>query len=202
MEKGKIVNDDEIKSQIVSKKPYRKWVSNNILQLKDVPYTEDRTPDEKTKFETRLKVFGYTKEDFKKIIIPMSISGKESIGSMGIDTPLAVLSKKPQLLYNYFKQLFAQVTNPPLDGVREEIITDTSLSIGKNHNIFEVTEEHCLNLNINNPIISNEDLAKIKHIKHKNFKSESISCLYKSKSGHNGIEESLDNIVSKIEGCL
>ena len=202
MEKGKIVNDDEIKSQIVSKQPYRKWVSNNILQLKDVPYTEDRTPDEKTKFETRLKVFGYTKEDFKKIIIPMSISGKESIGSMGIDTPLAVLSKKPQLLYNYFKQLFAQVTNPPLDGIREEIITDTSLSIGKNHNIFEVTEEHCINLNINNPIISNEDLAKIKHIKHKNFKSKSISCLYKSKSGHNGIEESLDYIVSKIEGYV
>ena len=202
MEKGKIVNDDEIKSQIVSKQPYRKWVSNNILQLKDVPYTGDRSPDEKTKFETRLKVFGYTKEDFKKIIIPMSISGKESIGSMGIDTPLAVLSKKPQLLYNYFKQLFAQVTNPPLDGIREEIITDTSLSIGKNHNIFEITEEHCINLNINNPIISNEDLAKIKHIKHKNFKSKSISCLYKSKSGHNGIEESLDNIVSKIEGYV
>jgi glutamate synthase (ferredoxin) len=94
------------------------------------------------------------------------------------------------------------VTNPPLDGIREEIITDTSLSIGKNHNIFEVTEEHCLNLNINNPIISNEDLAKIKHIEHKNFKSKSISCLYKSKSGHNGIEESLDNIVSKIEGYV
>ena len=115
MDEGKIVNDDEIKSQIVSKQPYRKWVNNNILQLKDVPYTGNRTPDEKIKFETRLKIFGYTKEDLKKIIIPMSISGKESIGSMGIDTPLAVLSKKPQLLYNYFKQLFAQVTNPPLD---------------------------------------------------------------------------------------
>ena len=199
MEEGKIVNDEEIKSQIVSKKPYRKWVNNNILQLKDVPYTGNRTPNEKIKFETRLKIFGYTKEDFKKIIIPMSISAKESIGSMGIDTPLAVLSNKPQLLYNYFKQLFAQVTNPPLDGIREEIITDTSLSIGKNYNIFEVTEEHCINLNINNPIISNEDLDKIKYIQHKNFKSKSIECLYKSKMGHNGIEESLDNIVDEIE---
>ncbi len=199
MEEGKIVNDEEIKSQIVSKKPYRKWVNNSILQLKDVPYTGNRTPNEKIKFETRLKIFGYTKEDFKKIIIPMSISAKESIGSMGIDTPLAVLSNKPQLLYNYFKQLFAQVTNPPLDGIREEIITDTSLSIGKNYNIFEVTEEHCINLNINNPIISNEDLDKIKYIQHKNFKSKSIECLYKSKMGHNGIEESLDNIVDEIE---
>ena len=199
MDEGKIVNDEEIKSQIVSKQPYRKWVNNNILKLKDVPYTGNRTPDEKIKFETRLKIFGYTKEDLKKIIIPMSISGKESIGSMGIDTPLAVLSKKPQLLYNYFKQLFAQVTNPPLDGIREEIITDTSLSVGKNHNIFELTEEHCVNLKINNPIISNEDLDKIKYIKHKNFKSNSINCLYKSKMGHNGIEEALDNIVSKIE---
>ena len=199
MEEGKIVNDEEIKSQIVSKKPYRKWVNNNILQLKDVPYTGNRTPNEKIKFETRLKIFGYTKEDFKKIIIPMSISAKESIGSMGVDTPLAVLSKKPQLLYNYFKQLFAQVTNPPLDGIREEIITDTSLSVGNNYNIFEVTEEHCINLNINNPIISNEDLDKIKYIQHKNFKSKSIECLYKSKMGHNGIEESLDNIVDKVE---
>ena len=199
MEEGRIINDEEIKSQIVSKQPYKKWVNKNILQLKDVPYTGNRTPDEKIKFETRLKIFGYTKEDFKKIIIPMSISGKESIGSMGVDTPLAVLSKKPQLLYNYFKQLFAQVTNPPLDGIREEIITDTSLSIGKNFNIFEITEDHCINLNINNPIISNEDLDKIKYIDHKNFKSKSISCLYKSKMGHNGIEEALENIVINIE---
>ena len=199
MEEGRIINDEEIKSEIVSKQPYKKWINNNILQLKDVPYTGNRTPDEKIKFETRLKIFGYTKEDFKKIIIPMSITGKESIGSMGIDTPLAVLSKKPQLLYNYFKQLFAQVTNPPLDGIREEIITDTSLSIGNSYNIFEITEEHCINLNIKNPIISNEDLDKIKYINHENFKTKSINCLYKSKMGHNGIEESLENIVIDIE---
>ena len=127
MDQGRIINDNEIKKNIVSKKPYKKWVDKNILQLSDISYTGNRTPDEKINLETRLKIFGYTKEDFKKIIIPMCISGKESIGSMGIDTPLAVLSKKPQLIYNYFKQLFAQVTNPPLDGIREEIVTDTSL---------------------------------------------------------------------------
>ena len=199
MEEGRIINDDEIKAKIVSKNPYNKWIEKNVLQLSDVPYTGNINDNEKIDFQTRLKIFGYTKEDFSKIIIPMSLTGKESIGSMGTDTPLAVLSKKPQLLYNYFKQLFAQVTNPPLDGIREEIITDTSLSIGSNHNIFEIVEEHSISLNIKNPIISNEDLDKIKYIDHKNFNSKSIKCLYEFKKGHNGIEEALDKIVIKIE---
>ena len=202
MEKGRIVNDDEIKQDIVSKRPYEDWINKNILQLSDVPYTGNRTPDEKLSIETRLKIFGYTKEDFRKIIIPMCQTGKEAIGSMGTDTPLAVLSKKPQLIYNYFKQLFAQVTNPPLDGIREEIITDTSLSLGRNHNLFEIVEEHSINLTIKNPIISNEDLDKIKYINHKNFKASSIKCLYEFKKGHNGIEEALDKIVLKIEKCI
>ncbi len=202
MEEGRIVNDDEIKEDIVSKRPYEDWINKNILQLSDVPYTGNRTPDEKLSIETRLKIFGYTKEDFRKIIIPMCQTGKEAIGSMGTDTPLAVLSKKPQLIYNYFKQLFAQVTNPPLDGIREEIITDTSLSLGRNHNLFEIDEEHSINLTIKNPIISNEDLDKIKYINHKNFKASSIKCLYEFKKGHNGIEEALDKIVLEIEKCI
>ena len=202
MEEGRIVNDDEIKEDIVSKRPYEDWINKNILQLSDVPYTGNRTPDEKLSIETRLKIFGYTKEDFRKIIIPMCQTGKEAIGSMGTDTPLAVLSKKPQLIYNYFKQLFAQVTNPPLDGIREEIITDTSLSLGRNHNLFEIVEEHSVNLTIKNPIISNEDLDKIKYINHKNFKASSIKCLYEFKKGHNGIEEALDKIVLEIEKCI
>ena len=199
MEQGKIIQDEEIKKEIVSKRPYSKWVKKNILNLSDIPYTGNRTPDEKINLETRLKIFGYTKEDFNRLIIPMSLSGKESIGSMGTDTPLAVLSKKPQLIYNYFKQLFAQVTNPPLDGIREEIITDTSLSLGRNYNIFDIIEEHAINLTIKNPIISNEDLDKIKYIDHLNFKSSSIECLYDFKKGHNGIEEALDKIVELIE---
>ena len=199
MDEGRIINDTEIKENIITQRPYKKWVNKNVLQLSDISYTGNRTPDEKINLEVRLKIFGYTKEDFKKIIIPMSKSGKESIGSMGIDTPLAVLSKKPQLVYNYFKQLFAQVTNPPLDGIREEIVTDTSLSLGKNYNIFDIVEKHSISLNINNPIISNEDLDKIKYINHEKFKSKSIECLYEFKKGHNGIEEALDEIVLKIE---
>ena len=202
MEEGRIVNDNEIKENIVSKRPYEDWINRNILQLSDVPYTGNRTPEEKLSIETRLKIFGYSKEDFRKIIIPMCQTGKESIGSMGTDTPLAVLSKKPQLIYNYFKQLFAQVTNPPLDGIREEIITDTSLSLGRNYNLFEITEEHSINLTIKNPIISNEDLDKIKYISHKNFKASEIKCLYQFKKGHNGIEEALDKIVLEVEKCI
>ena len=202
MDEGRIINDTEIKDNIITQRPYKKWVNKNVLQLSDISYTGNRTPDEKLNLEVRLKIFGYTKEDFKKIIIPMSKSGKESIGSMGIDTPLAVLSKKPQLVYNYFKQLFAQVTNPPLDGIREEIVTDTSLSLGKNYNIFDIVEEHSISLNINNPIISNEDLDKIKYINHVKFKSKSIECLYEFKKGHNGIEEALDEIVLKIESFI
>ena len=154
MNEGRIVEDEEIKNQIVNKYPYKKWVDENVLRLKDVPYTGNKTPKEKIDFETRLRIFGYTQEDLKTIILPMCNSGKESIGSMGTDTPLAVLSTKPQLLFNYFKQLFAQVTNPPLDGIREEIVTDTSLGIGSDFNIYDIVPDHCKKLHIQNPIIS------------------------------------------------
>ena len=199
MKEGRIVEDDEIKKIIVYKHPYRKWLDENILPLSKIPYTGNRTPKEKIDFETRLKIFGYTKEDFNTIIIPMCKKGKESIGSMGSDTPLAVLSKRPQLLYNYFKQLFAQVTNPPLDGIREEIVTDTSLSIGSDFNIFDIGAKHAKKLKIQNPIISNEDLDKIKYIKHKDFKAASVNALYKLSKGHNGLEEALEKLVDEVE---
>ena len=195
MIEGRIIEDEEIKNEIVSKHPYRKWLNQNTLALMEVPYTGNKTPLEKLDFETRLRMFGYTEEDLKTIILPMCVSGKEAMGSMGTDTPLAVLSNKPQLLFNYFKQLFAQVTNPPLDGIREEIVTDTSLGLGSDYNIYDIVPEHCKKLKINNPIISNEDLDKIKFIKSKDFKTASISALYDISKGHNGIEEALDKMV-------
>ena len=202
MNEGRIIEDEEIKNSIVSKHPYRKWVNDNVLPLKDVPYTGNKTPNEKLDFETRLRIFGYTKEDLKTLILPMCTSGKEAIGSMGTDTPLAVLSTKPQLLFNYFKQLFAQVTNPPLDGIREEIVTDTGLGIGSDFNIFDIVPDHCKKLKINNPIISNEDLDKIKFIKNKNFKTASVSALYDVIKGHNGIEEALDKMVKDVNSYV
>ena len=202
MDEGRIIEDEEIKSEIVSKRPYKKWLDDNLLPLSEVPYTGNISCIETEKFETRLRLFGYTQEDFKTIITPMAIQGKEAMGSMGTDTPLAVLSDKPQLLYNYFKQLFAQVTNPPLDGIREEIVTDTSLSIGKDFNIFDIEAKHAKKLNIQNPVISNEDLDKIRNIKHKDFSAKSVVALYEIKKGLNGLETSLNSIVHEIEVAI
>ena len=199
MDEGRIIEDEEIKTEISKKNPYQKWLNENLLTLKNIPYTGNVTPSENESFETRMRMFGYTHEDINTIIIPMSRLAKEAIGSMGTDTPLAVLSNRPQLLFNYFKQLFAQVTNPPLDGIREEIITDTSLTIGNEFNLFETTSNHPKKLSIQNPIISNEDLDKIKFIKNDHFKSITIPTLYKINSGLNGLEDALDEIVKTVE---
>ncbi|MDR6967099.1 glutamate synthase (ferredoxin) [Flavobacterium arsenatis] len=195
MNEGRIVEDDEIKNKIVNLHPYRKWLNENVVQLATIPYTNNTIPAEKIDFETRLRLFGYSVEDLKTIITPMSSSGYEGISSMGNDTPLAVLSNQPQLLYNYFKQLFAQVTNPPLDGIREEIITDISLAIGGDYNIFEIVPKHCKKLKIQNPVISKEDLDKIKNINHDDFKSFTVSTLYEIEKGVNGLERALDKCV-------
>jgi glutamate synthase (ferredoxin) len=202
MDEGRIIEDEEIKKEITTLRPYQKWLDENLLPLKEIPYTGNATPTEKEGFETRMRIFGYTQEDLKTIITPMSLLGKEAIGSMGIDTPLAVLSERPQLLYNYFKQLFAQVTNPPLDGIREEIVTDTSLSIGSDFNLFEISGKHAKKLSIQNPVISNEDLDKIKFIQSDNFKSTTISTLYETNSGLNGLENALEDMILEIENAL
>jgi glutamate synthase (ferredoxin) len=178
MNAGRIIEDEEIKNKIVSQKPYKEWVEEHTLPLSEVPYTNNTCPIEATKYNTRLRVFGYTLEDISTVINPMATQSKEALGSMGIDTPLAVLSDKPQLLYNYFKQLFAQVTNPPLDGIREEIITDISLAIGGDRNIFDVIPEQAKKLRIQNPVISNDDLDKLKNLEHPDFKSVVIPMLY------------------------
>jgi len=202
MDEGRIIEDDEIKKEVTSQHPYRTWLDKNLVALKEVPYTGNATPTEKEDFETRLRIFGYTQEDLKTIITPMTLEGKEAIGSMGTDTPLAVLSDRPQLLYNYFKQLFAQVTNPPLDGIREEIVTDTSLSIGSDYNIFEQSENHAKKLRIQNPVISNEDVDKIKNLDLEDFKSASISSLYEISTGLNGLESALEEMIKEVVRAL
>ncbi|HEY9185530.1 MAG TPA: glutamate synthase large subunit [Salegentibacter sp.] len=202
MNEGRIIRDEEVKSKIVSERPYRKWLNNNLLPLAEVPYTGNKTPQEKIDFNTRQRLFGYTLEDISTIITPMATLGKEAIGSMGADIPLAVLSDKPQLLFNYFKQLFAQVTNPPLDGIREEIVTDISLAIGEDRNIFDMIPEQAKKLRIQNPVISNEDLDKIKYIDQPGFKTESISILYEAEKGLNGLETRLDEIIDEINAAV
>jgi glutamate synthase (NADPH/NADH) large chain len=202
MNEGRIIEDEEIKSKIVSERPYQEWLDKTRLHLKDVPYTSETCPIETIDIKTRQRLFNYTFEDIQEVITPMAIVGKEALGSMGTDTPLAVLSDRPQLISNYFKQLFAQVTNPPLDGIREEIVTDISLNLGKDRNIFSITERQCRKLKIQNPVISNADLEKIRSIDIESFKTETIQILYPKAKGLNGLEDALDSIIVQIEKAL
>ena len=203
MEEGRIVNDEEIKSEIAKKYPYKQWLDNNLVHLKDIPYNDCPLFLDEAPLEKRKAVFGYTLEDINTIILPMGKNAKEPIGSMGSDTPIAVLSERPQLLYNYFKQLFAQVTNPPLDGIREELITDISLTLGSDQNLFEYTELHCRKLKIQNPVISKEDLDKIKNYDASpDYKVVAIPILYEIKRGHNGLEDGLETILKAAENAI
>ena len=198
MEEGRIINDAEIKESIASKHPYDQWLRENMIHLRDIPYNEAPLFEDISPLPQRKKAYGYTQEEIQSILLPMARDAKEPIGSMGADTPVAVLSKRPQLLYNYFKQLFAQVTNPPLDGIREELICDISLTLGSDHNIFQIKPAHCRKLKIQNPVISKEDLDKIKSFgKGPDFKVVSLSMRYAAIRGHNGLEEALENLLDK-----
>ena len=196
MNEGRIINDEEIKEAIAKKHPYQKWLDKNLVYLKEIPYNDCPVFLNQEILERRKVLFGYTQEDIKTIILPMANQAKEPIGSMGSDTPLALLSERPQLIYNYFKQLFAQVTNPPLDGIREELITDISLTLGGDFNIFDIDSSHCKKLKIQNPVISKQDLDKIKSFDHPNFKISSIPMLYNIEKGHNGLEDALQDLLN------
>ncbi|WP_298505973.1 glutamate synthase large subunit [uncultured Maribacter sp.] len=202
MNEGRIIKDEEIKDKIVLERPYKEWLDKTRLHLKDIPYNNETCPIETIDIKTRQRLFNYTFEDIQEVITPMAIVGKEALGSMGIDTPLAVLSDRPQLISNYFKQLFAQVTNPPLDGIREEIVTDISLNLGKDRNIFSITERQCRKLRIQNPVISNADLEKIRAVSVESFKAETIHMLYPKAKGLNGLEDALEDIVVQVEKAL
>lgn len=203
MEEGRIVNDEEIKETIAKKHPYKKWLDENLVHLRDIPYNDCPLFLNQASLEKRKAVYGYTLEDINTIILPMGQHAKEPIGSMGSDTPIAVLSERPQLLYNYFKQLFAQVTNPPLDGIREELITDISLTLGSDHNIFDFSPLHCRKLKIQNPVISKEDLDKIKNYDvSPDYKVVSIEILYDIVRGLNGLEDGLETILQQAVNAI
>ena len=202
MNQGRIINDEEIKEDIASRYPYKKWLNKNLVHLKDIPYNDCPFFFNEETLNKRQIIFGYTQEDINTIILPMAQHSKEPIGSMGNDVPIAVLSERPQLLYNYFKQLFAQVTNPPLDGIREELITDISLTLGSDSNIFNIDENHCKKLKIGNPVISKQDLDKIKSFKSPDFKITSIPILYQINKGYNGLEDALTHTLKTVSKAI
>ena len=177
--KGELIDDDELKEKYATKQPYGEWLDNNLVQLHDLKIPNKKVPVHTKEERARLqKAFGYTYEDFKTSILPMALNGSEQIGAMGIDTPLAVLSNNHQPLFNYFKQLFAQVTNPPIDSIREEVVTSTTVYIGSAGNLLEEKPENCKVLRINNPILTNTDLMKIRNMKVDGFKVETIPIIY------------------------
>ncbi|HIX29879.1 MAG TPA: glutamate synthase large subunit [Candidatus Blautia stercoravium] len=177
--KGRILSDNEIKESYAKAQPYGEWLDSNLVELKDLKIpnirVEEYTPKQRKQLQ---KAFGYTYEEYRNSICSMALNGAEGIAAMGADTPLAVLSEKNRPLFDYFKQLFAQVTNPPIDAIREEIVTSTTVYVGKDGNLLEQVPENCQVLKINNPILTNTDLLKIKNMKQEGFKAAVVPTTY------------------------
>jgi glutamate synthase domain-containing protein 2/glutamate synthase domain-containing protein 1/glutamate synthase domain-containing protein 3 len=192
---GRIVQDEEIKESMASRKPYREWLDGNLVALESLPEAKNAPPVDGFEAGDLLKQqqsFGYTIEDLKMILAPMAANGQEPVGSMGTDTPLAVLSNKPQPLYNYFKQLFAQVTNPPIDPIREELVTSTETTLGAEQNLFEESPLHCRQLRLAQPILTNEELERIKRLNTDGLKTITLPALYRVEEGEAGLRTALE----------
>ena len=189
---GRIIADDEIKNQIVKEHPYRDWINQHmveIAQLPDAPNAvEEISSADLTTIIQRQMAFGYTFEDLRLLLTPMARDGVEAIGAMGSDTPLSVLSDRPKLLYDYFQQLFAQVTNPPIDSIREEIITSAETTIGSERNLLKPEPESCHLIELKTPILSNAELAKLKYVSGNGFKSVTLPIVFDPKTGVQGLE--------------
>ncbi|MDA3859715.1 MAG: glutamate synthase large subunit [Melioribacteraceae bacterium] len=188
---GRIIEDYELKKKYTTQKPYAQWVKENMLELSSLKKVEDKFKFNSEEILTQQKAFGYTYEDIRTILIPMVENGVEATGAMGTDTPLAVLSEKPQLLFNYFKQLFAQVTNPPIDPIREEVVMGEEILLGAEGNLLEETPEQAKRLSVPRPVITNSELELIKNITDNKLKSITLSILFDKSDGFNGIKKRL-----------
>ena len=202
-EQGRIVSDDEVKSGMAAAKPYEQWLDDNIVQLADLPAQPHIT---ETEFNTRREqnTFGYTHEELSIIIDPMARSGGEPLGSMGTDTPLAVLSDRPRSMFDYFSQLFAQVTNPPLDAIREELVTSVMLTIGPERNLLDPQPESARLIELPRPIIDNDELAKLQNIGESGlgFSAKRISCLFDVSEGGAGLRAALERICAEASAAI
>ncbi|HSM65923.1 MAG TPA: glutamate synthase large subunit [Ilumatobacteraceae bacterium] len=202
---GRIVADDEIKSELAALHPYGEWLEAGMIALDDLPEREHVVFSHDSVLR-RQQMFGYTHEELKILISPMAASGGEALGSMGTDTPIAVLSSRPRLLFDYFTQLFAQVTNPPLDAIREEVVTAVSSSVGPEANLLDPGPESCRQLSLPFPIIDNDDLAKIIHINddgtHPGLQARVLSGLYRVADGGAGLRAALDRVCAQASDAI
>jgi glutamate synthase (ferredoxin) len=202
MEEGRIVPDDEIKEKIAAEKPYREWLDKHLVKLADIA---DGAPAPLPDHETMLKrqqAFGYTWEDLRLLMVPMARDGVEAVGSMGTDIPIAALSNKAKLLYDYFKQLFAQVTNPPIDCIREEIVTSPVTTIGREGNLLDPKPESCHLIELKTPILSNEELAKLKAIASGQFASATLDITFDPAKGAEGLEAAMDALCARADDLI
>ncbi|MHB0997973.1 MAG: glutamate synthase large subunit [Armatimonadota bacterium] len=200
-DEGRIVSDSEIKSRIATEHPYQQWLDNNMIQLSDLDPVQCTDIDSQDLI-TRQQAFGYTYEDLRMVLEPMAKDGQEPLGSMGIDTPIAVLSDKPQLLYSYFKQLFAQVTNPPIDAIREEIVTSVETTIGPERNLLDPKPESCRQIVLHNPVLTNEELEKLRCTDIPGFKSATLPILFNPEHGSTGLRRAIDDLYENADRAI
>lgn len=198
-EKGEIYYDGELKKQLAEAKPYRTWLASNRIELDELK-SGRKVSHSVENYDSMLRIFGYSKEDVERLIVPMCTTGAEPINSMGNDTPLAVLSDKPQLLYNYFRQQFAQVTNPPIDPIREELVMSLTEYIGAvGMNILTPSENHCKMVRLNHPILNNAQLDILCNIRYKGFKTVKLPLLFEVAKGCQGLQEALATLCKQAE---
>ena len=197
---GRVIGDEELKEMYADRQPYGEWLDSNLIELKNLKIPNQLVPTYKPEDLKRLqKAFGYSYEEVETSIKNMALNGGEGTAAMGIDTPLAVLSDKHQNLFNYFKQLFAQVTNPPIDAIREEVVTSTTVYIGADGNLLEEKAENCKMLKVNNPILTNVDLLKIKNVKQDGFKIAEIPTIYYKNSS---LEKAMDYLFIEVDRAI
>ena len=202
LKQGRIVDDAEIKRELVDKRPWRRWLDENLVELAELPEAMLATEGEPTTRLARQHAFGYTTEDAKFILGPMATAGVEAIGSMGDDTPLACLSDKPQLLFNYFQQLFAQVTNPPLDANFEVLVTSLFTYLGREGNLLEETPRHCRLVKLTQPIIGDGDLAKLRELDRDGLRAATVSMLFNTGDGEVGLGRAVDEMCAAVSKAV
>ncbi len=201
---GRIISDDEIKGQLAGEHPYRDWLNKYQVRLEDLPQPrpENIPQPQPGTLVPRQQAFGYTEEDLRLIIQPMTENGIEPVGAMGNDASLAVLSDKPRLLYDYFKQLFAQVTNPPIDAIREELVISTEVMVGAESNLLKPSAQNCHQIRLDYPILTDEELAQIRHTKIAGFVSMTLPMVFPAGSGGAGLERAMEDIFREVDAAV
>ena len=202
LEEGRIIDDDELKQDLSKRKPYGEWLDDQKVTLESLPMPSNLEDLDPADLPIQQKAFGYTTEELRMLTAPMASAGSEAIGSMGNDAALAVLSGENQILFNYFKQLFAQVTNPPLDAIREELVTSKATFIGSEQNLLSETPSHCRQLSIHSPILSEKEVEQIRQLDMNGLRSVTLSTLFDSNSGSGGLEIALDQLCQKVSSAI